>query len=432
MITRIEIDGFKSFLDFALDVPPFLAVIGRNASGKSNLLDALVFAAAVARGDRLLDAVVSARGDATSLFHRRADGTVVDRMRFALEFSLSREDLDARSPEEDAGYFPTSWRYEVELRLVPQPRREVLRVVSEVFSPFGSPRFPENGRRFPPPAVQVATRSRDHLLIPDRERQVGEYEDNYLDWVPGSICAEELNSVMVLRLEPTELARPSPLGHEVTLSPVGAGLAGYLQGIVEATVSEDHPEGVLPLIKARLTRLVREVTDFDLVTDPHRGDVRLRFASRHHTGFEADQASDGTLRILAVLAALYDPRRRGLLAVEEPENGVFPERLRDLIEITRQEVHDRDWLRSWRAPNDEAGAQVLVTSHSPVLLDVVPRDEIVLLDNATRVGGGVAPSAVTRPRRLAAVGEVPQRDASGVPVVAEAELERFRVAARGA
>ncbi|MFF4775110.1 hypothetical protein ACFY05_19840 [Microtetraspora fusca] len=33
MITRIEIDGFTSFADFALDVPPFLVLIGTNASG---------------------------------------------------------------------------------------------------------------------------------------------------------------------------------------------------------------------------------------------------------------------------------------------------------------------------------------------------------------------------------------------------------------
>jgi predicted ATPase len=178
--------------------------------------------------------------------------------------------------------------------------------------------------------------------------------------------------------------------------------------------------------------MVREVTDFDLVTDPLRGDVRLRFMSRHHAGFEAEQASDGTLRLLAMLAVLYDPRRRGILAIEEPENGVFPERLRDLIRIARDETRERDWLRAWCDPDDGVrGAQVLVTSHSPVLLDVVPRDEVIFLESATRVGGGVAPSAVTRSRRLAAAGEAPRRDASGAPAVSDAELERFRVAARG-
>jgi predicted ATPase len=133
-----------------------------------------------------------------------------------------------------------------------------------------------------------------------------------------------------------------------------------------------------------------------------------------------------------MLAVLYDPRRKGLLAIEEPENGVFPERLRDLIRIARDETRERDWLRAWCDPDDSVrGAQVLVTSHSPVLLDVVPRNEVVFLESATRVGGGVAPSAVTRSRRLAGAGEAPRRDASGVPAVSDAELERFRVAARG-
>ncbi|WP_139140839.1 AAA family ATPase, partial [Streptomyces oceani] len=41
MITRIEIDGYKSFLDFELDVRPCTILVGGNGSGKSNLLGAL-------------------------------------------------------------------------------------------------------------------------------------------------------------------------------------------------------------------------------------------------------------------------------------------------------------------------------------------------------------------------------------------------------
>jgi len=43
VITRIEIDGFKTFDGFALDLRPFTAVVGPNASGKSNLFDAIEF-----------------------------------------------------------------------------------------------------------------------------------------------------------------------------------------------------------------------------------------------------------------------------------------------------------------------------------------------------------------------------------------------------
>ena len=41
MLTRIEISGFKSYVDLALDLPPFMVVLGPNASGKSNLFDAI-------------------------------------------------------------------------------------------------------------------------------------------------------------------------------------------------------------------------------------------------------------------------------------------------------------------------------------------------------------------------------------------------------
>jgi ABC-type cobalamin/Fe3+-siderophores transport system ATPase subunit len=41
MITHVEIDGFTSFLDSRLDMPPFLTLVGPNSSGKSNLFDAL-------------------------------------------------------------------------------------------------------------------------------------------------------------------------------------------------------------------------------------------------------------------------------------------------------------------------------------------------------------------------------------------------------
>ena len=86
MITRIKIDGFKSFVDFSLDLAPFTAVIGTNAGGKSNLIDAFRFLAASVKGDPF-DAIEAVRGDAESLFHQYADGSRVDTMRLAVEFS---------------------------------------------------------------------------------------------------------------------------------------------------------------------------------------------------------------------------------------------------------------------------------------------------------------------------------------------------------
>ncbi|MFI6072759.1 AAA family ATPase [Actinoplanes sp. NPDC051343] len=61
MLTRIEIDGFKTFRDFALDLPPFLVLLGPNGAGKSNLSDALDFLSGLA-DESVLQAAQNVRG----------------------------------------------------------------------------------------------------------------------------------------------------------------------------------------------------------------------------------------------------------------------------------------------------------------------------------------------------------------------------------
>ena len=61
VITRIEIDGFKTFDGFSLDLRPFTAVVGPNASGKSNLFDAIKFVSRLAQTD-IREAMLELRG----------------------------------------------------------------------------------------------------------------------------------------------------------------------------------------------------------------------------------------------------------------------------------------------------------------------------------------------------------------------------------
>lgn len=55
MITQIEIDGFKTFKDFKVEFAPFQVIVGANASGKSNLFDALQLLGKLATYDLLTD-----------------------------------------------------------------------------------------------------------------------------------------------------------------------------------------------------------------------------------------------------------------------------------------------------------------------------------------------------------------------------------------
>src|SRR5438128_3628663 len=94
MLTRIEINGFKTFEDFRLDLGPFLVVLGPNASGKSNLFDAIRLLSRLA-GTDLRTAVKELRGEPLELFRRETDGTPGQHMTFAVEVLL---DPDLRDP----------------------------------------------------------------------------------------------------------------------------------------------------------------------------------------------------------------------------------------------------------------------------------------------------------------------------------------------
>jgi predicted ATPase len=77
--------------------------------------------------------------------------------------------------------------------------------------------------------------------------------------------------------------------------------------------------------------------------------------------------SSGTLRLLALLALLRHPRPPSLILVEEIENGLDPRSLHLLVEELRNAVLD-------------GVTQVVLTTHSPYLLDLLRLDHLVLVE----------------------------------------------------
>lgn len=81
--------------------------------------------------------------------------------------------------------------------------------------------------------------------------------------------------------------------------------------------------------------------------------------------FLVDRVSDGTVKMLAYLVLLYDPKPHKLLCVEEPENQLYHSLLVELAE------EFRDYARR--------GEQVFVSTHSPDFLNAAGLDEVFLL-----------------------------------------------------
>jgi hypothetical protein len=105
----------------------------------------------------------------------------------------------------------------------------------------------------------------------------------------------------------------------------------------------------------------QDITGLDFLKGP-RGDVMVQLIetfSGTPRRFEAALLSDGTLRVLAIAAAMLSAPEGSLVVIEEIDNGVHPSRARHLLERI-QAVAERRNLR------------VLLSTHNPAMLDALP------------------------------------------------------------
>jgi hypothetical protein len=88
------------------------------------------------------------------------------------------------------------------------------------------------------------------------------------------------------------------------------------------------------------------------------------------TGHPARALSDGTLRFLALAVIELDPEAKGLLCLEEPENGIHPDRIPAMLELLQDIATD-----PYQAVGpDNPLRQVIINTHSPLVLGQVPDD----------------------------------------------------------
>ena len=317
MITRIEIDGFKSFMDFELDVPPFLVVMSENAGGKSNLIDALMaLAGGVKPDDPLQVGAAGDRGIPAELFHQLEDGT--------------------RAPK---------------LRLVANCR---------VF--HRTPRYGYVDARI----SRAASYNEEHSAIGasgvDAELLSGDVHGVF------SPPFDELTTWVALNLAPSLMRGRAPRSDGRPLQSDGSNLAAVLGRLSENVA-------VWQILLADAVALLPELRDIRVNRDRDYWELELR--SRGSGWMSAHTASDGTLRVLAILAAAHDPDHPSVLIIDEVENGLHPSRLAELIRRLRRITQD--------SLADGPVRQMILTTHSPVVLSALypeHENEVVFFSTA--------------------------------------------------
>jgi predicted ATPase len=150
-----------------------------------------------------------------------------------------------------------------------------------------------------------------------------------------------------------EKLREPALGYALEIGTKGERLLPFLARL------QNRDEQLFEKIKEETLKMFPNITDFKIRGHGSSAAPKILEVYEGPTVFNGQQVSDGFLRVLAVVALRYAPMPPSILLFEEPENGVHPRLLERLLNT----------FRSMTKRKTGGGTQVILTSHSPYVID---------------------------------------------------------------
>lgn len=373
-LRRVRIRNYKSIGVCDLPLRPLTVVVGRNGSGKSNFLDALQFVTDSLRTS--LDHAIQSRGGVIDV-RRRSTGHPRN---FAIEveiglpgFRFARYGFEIGA-RKDGGFTVKIER----LQIIDGGNRTLASFLRQGVNLTDS-----SVERMPP-------------ILEDRLYLVNaaglpEFRPIY----------DALLAMGFYNLNPEAIKELQSPDAGDLLHSDGGNLASVI-----ARLSAERPE-TMERIRTYLTTIIPEITRLERVALGPK--ETLQFWQRvegaeHPWRFYASSMSDGTLRALGALVAVMQITRGThpvrLVGIEEPETALHPAAAGALVDALREA---------------SSHTQILVTSHSPDLLDQIDLDQdgllvVVAPEGTTRIAPADAASMEALRRHLYSPGELLRMD----------------------
>ncbi len=357
MLRTFHVENFKCLRDVTVELEPFTVLIGPNDSGKTSILDALRLIGQTFM--RPVEEVFTGQNRAEVLTWQRAAQT---RLGWGLYF------------EELGRAFKYSWTYPSGSESGESGRGETFQRESR--DKPASYRHAAQGRHSGPFASQMtssetALRSIINHPTPDGTAFISEIEP----------FTSVLGDLPRYRLDPDALRTPAVPEPDAVLTPSGDNLVAVLDRLISgpdrsAIVNlEQGLHAAIPTLRGIALR----------TADGKTGAKALEFVldgpGKKFTTIPCAHASDGAMLLTAFLALAYSDHP-GMLLIEEPENGLHPSRLRAVVEMLR------------KLSTGEVGTrprQVILTTHSPLLLNYARPEEVRIVRRDATTGTQVTP-----------------------------------------
>jgi predicted ATPase len=344
MLARFEVQHYKSLYDVKVDLEPLTVFIGPNGSGKSNICESL---AVLSKLMEIIDR------EQTLLPSQAVNQAIAE--------VSSKDHPESKFWQGVADYFiwgVSSKNFLINTSAETTPQLSIRLNYSENRLLMGSATQGETDC----PTTHLAGSFLAHFNPSDFS------------------LAKALHTVKVYDFAPANLAHNSSTPN---MTRAGDGLAYSLVDILHSN------RNGFDELEERFRRLVPNVKRIIL---PRSGNQSFTLElvdkfSDHH--IPAADISDGTLRILAFLTAIYQDETPSILCFEELENGVHPWLLHKMMELLK--------IVSTEGVTGKP-VQVLITTHSPVLLNYVEPHQVraVELDAEGKTQVHALPTETTR------------------------------------
>ncbi|QYX33210.1 AAA family ATPase [Sphaerospermopsis torques-reginae] len=321
MLSKLRVQHYKSLFDTEIDLEPLTVFIGPNGSGKSNICEALSVLSDFMK--RLMENIMTQE---IMSFFSESLKTV----------SKNQQNLESKFWHGNTDFIL------LEVSALTENTHPWSRISVHLDYPQRKVRIGNNDLKY---NTQPFTNGLRSLLV----------ENKYSD----SPIAKALKKVSIYDFSPVDISRQTSTN--ATMERTGEGIAYALLDILLA-----NREGFDEL-QERLTLLVPNIKKIALPRGENNT-FSLELVDKysdHH--IPAADISDGTLRLLAFLTALYQENTPSIICFEEIENGVHPWLLHKMMELLK--IVSTEGITG-------NPVQVLITTHSPVLLNYVEPHQV--------------------------------------------------------
>lgn len=329
VISRLVLERFRSISSACITFDNPTIFVGRNGSGKSNLISAFSFLADAMTAP--LRTVIDRAGGISAVRNRSSGRGHPPKVGM-------RVDLTGRPGIADSS------SYAFEIRPAPNHGFSVSReqcVVRKGEARFWFDRKGTQLQSNVPGLTGLSDIEEASLFLP----LAGSFQSFWMVW-------RALADLRVYAIDPRALGKMQEPDPGFVLRPDGDNAASVLREI------EKQAPSTFALIGDVLATIVPDLDGVSVKTNGKN--LTLQFTQQWGTGkprrlkFDSSEMSHGTLRALGILAALFQPRPAVMIAIEEPEATIHPGALESILDVLQTASHS---------------TQIVITTHSPELLD---------------------------------------------------------------